>query len=793
MRLFPVTLLLFLVCSTCLSQNALTVKWQGKWIRDPQTHFFSDIRAYQENPAPLFNRKFRVDKPLRSAILYISAAGYYEARLNGIKIGNKVLEPSQTDYAHRIFYSSYDLTSLLNRKENSLDIVVGNGWYNPMPLRLFGRFNLQEALPVGEPGLMVQLELNWEDGSKQVIATDDNWKVKESVIRRNSIYLGEWIDLRKSEQPWKQAVYAQPPSGKLEAHRSPSVIVGDTIPPVAMHQTASGWLLDFGTNQTGVIQFKTSLPAGTKLTVQYGELLYPDGSLNKMTSVTGQIKAPGTGGPGAPDTAYQEDVFICSGGDDVFQPSFTYHGFRYAELKGYPGVPDTSAIRALVLHADVHQTGSFSCSDTRLNELFTICKRTFLSNLIGVQSDCPHREKLGYGGDIMATAESFIHLFDMKDFYAKTVLDYADAARPDGGLTETAPFVGIADEGYGGGSGPIEWGTAHPELIWQLYRYYGNKELLSEQYPNAKKWVEFLRKKASGHLIKNTIGDHESIAPKDLAVSATSFYYYNVMLVANFASVMGDKKEASIYNKLADSIKYQFIETFIQSDSGKVGIGTQATQAHALYFGLVPGHLQKAAFDYLIQDITKKNGGHLSTGIFGTKFLLEVLAQNGRADLAYDIITKEGFPGWMHMMDQGATSLWEHWEFSDNTFSHNHPMFGTVTEFFFRWLAGVRRVGMGEGKEERGGRGYPTGKPDYFILQPDTRRLNWVKATVGTQHGPLKTEWKKFANQLEVFVDIPPGTTVDLQLPVSEMHRSWKTTSLTAGQHRILHSLPPGW
>jgi alpha-L-rhamnosidase len=262
-----------------------------------------------------------------------------------------------------------------------------------------------------------------------------------------------------------------------------------------------------------------------------------------------------------------------------------------------------------------------------------------------------------------------------------------------------------------------------------------------------------------------------------------------VSLLAQLAFILGKQEEAMNYVGLAEQIKERFVETYISKDSGKVGIGTQATQAHALYFGLVPSQLKTAAFDYLVKDINEKHSGHLSTGIFGTKYLLEVLGENGRADLAYDIITKEGFPGWMHMLDNGATSLWEHWAYSDNTFSHNHPMFGTVTEFFFRWIAGIRRVEYG-GKEEGGKE--EGGREEGFIVQPDTRRLEWAKATVGTRNGKLSTEWKKFGNQLELIVEVPANTTVQLRLPVNEMHRSWKTAILKQGKHTILHTLPPG-
>ncbi len=777
-----ILLISFSKAAFCQDSPAEKVNWKAFWIRDPHAHFFTDERAYQVNPAPVFSRVVSPGKTVRAARLFISALGYFEATLNGVKIGNHVLNPSQTDYKHRIFYNSYDISPLLQQPQNLLEVMVGNGWYNPMPLRLFGRFNLQEVLPVGEPSLRAQIHLEYIDGSTEIIASDTTWKVRNGSVIRNSIYLGEWIDPALSHKAAdRTAVPATVPRGKMELHTSPPVIIGDTLAPVGMHRTSTGWVLDFGSNQTGVLQLVANIPAGDTIRVQYGELLYPDGRLNKMTSTTGQIKAPGRGGPGAPDTAYQEDRFIGTGKVEIYQPRFTYHGYRYAEILGLKNTPDTSSIRTLVFHADLSTAGEFECSDPRLNKLFEIAKRTFLSNLIGIQSDCPHREKLGYGGDIMATAESFIHLFDMEDFYVKTARDFADAARTDGGLTETAPFVGIADEGYGNGSGPIEWGTAHPELLWQLYQYYGNRKIVKEQYPVARNWVEFLRNKAAAGQLNTTIGDHETIAPKDIPLSVLSFYYYNVKLVAQLARVNGNKADAKNYQALADSLFRVFEKKFLLSDSGRVGIGTQSTQAHALYFNLVPEQLRQKAVDYLVKLIKERDNGHISTGIFGTKFLLEVLGSYGRADLGYDLLVKEGFPGWMHMLDNGATSLWEHWEFSDNTFSHNHPMFGTYVEFLFRWQAGIRKLSKTK-----------AAAADYLI-QPDTRRLNWVNSAVQTPNGRLAVKWVKRGNKIELTIDVPANTVVNLNLPSAKMHKGWETSRLGAGKHTVLKDLPAGW
>jgi alpha-L-rhamnosidase len=278
----------------------------------------------------------------------------------------------------------------------------------------------------------------------------------------------------------------------------------------------------------------------------------------------------------------------------------------------------------------------------------------------------------------------------MHGFYSKTVLDFDDAARPDWGLTETAPYVGIADAGLGNGSGPIDWGSVHPVLLYRLYQYYGDPRLVERQYPVAKKWVDYLRGKARDHIIDITLGDHESIDPKDIAVSGTSFYYYNIHLLSRLAKILGRQADQEQYDRLAEEVKQAFIARFLDPVSGKVGLGTASTQAHALYFGLVPEKSLPAVLGRLVSEVSETHKGHVSTGIFGTKYVPEVLSRYGYSELAYGLITRPGFPGWVHMLEKGATTLWEHWEYSDNTYSHNHPMFGVVSEWLFRHLAGIR-------------------------------------------------------------------------------------------------------
>ncbi len=744
--------------------------WKGVWIKDNKPLPGTDSMMYADIPAPVFRKEFPVHKKVKTATLYIGGLGYFEAYINGKRVSNNVLEPGQTDYSKRIFYSAYDVTALLTQNENCIGVMLGNGWYNPLPLRMWGRFDLRKALITGQPAFIAQLNIAFEDGDTEEVFSDRSWAVTESPVMRNSVYLGEYYDNRKSlpgwnkasfdALGWKAAAIAEAPSGRLQSQLQPPVVVKDTLAPVNIYKPGNEkYIVDFGRNFGGVIRMKVKTTEGKVIRVRYGELLYPDGSLNVMTSTAGQVKKPGMGGPGAPDTAYQQDIFITAGKDlEIFQPRFTYHGFRYAEISGYPSALGKADIEGLVMHADVPDAGSFTCSDTLINMIQQACRNTFLSNLFAVQSDCPHREKFGYGGDILATCEAFMNNFDMSRFYEKTVADFADAMRPDGGLTETAPFVGIADEGLGkNGAGPIEWGTVHPELLYRLYQYYGDKRLMQLQYPVAKKWLAFLSAHAREHIIDVTIGDHESIDDKDLGVSGTSFYYYNSYLLSKIADILGYREDAIKYRLLAENIKAAFNKKYVDNATGKIGLATQATQSHALYFKLLPATVTDKALKILEDQAKNRHNGHIATGMFGTKFVTEMLSVNGYAALAFEMVTRSGYPGWQYMLSRGATTIWEHWDFSDNTFSHNHPMFGVVSEWFFRHLAGIRPADEAIGFNK-------------IIIHPRLTKLSYAKAEYMSVLGKISSDWKIRNGKLYFDVMIPVNAEADLFIPARSIN-----------------------
>ena len=378
---------------------------------------------------------------------------------------------------------------------------------------------------------------------------------------------------------------------------------------------------------------------------------------------------------------------------------------------------------------------------------------TELSNLFSVESDCPHREKFGYGGDIIAAGDMAIFNFDMSRFYAKAVQDLADAARPNGGFTETAPFVGISDEGLGEGSGPVGWGTAHPFLLWRLYQHYGDKRLLEENYEPAKRWIALLRARAPDGILDNGISDHESLVPKPRALTGTGFYYLNAKLLANLGRALGKAADAAEADALAQTISAAFNRKFLARGTGRYDQATQACQAFALYLGLVPPEEQERALAVLVRDIEEAHAGHLTAGIFGTKFMLQALADSGRAEVAFRVANQSTFPGWGYMLEKGATTLWEHWEFSDNTFSHNHPMFGSVSEWFYRALAGINAAPDAVGF-------------DKIVIRPQpVGDLSWVKASYDSVRGKVVSEWRREASEFSLHVRIPVGTEATVVLP----------------------------
>jgi alpha-L-rhamnosidase len=398
------------------------------------------------------------------------------------------------------------------------------------------------------------------------------------------------------------------------------------------------------------------------------------------------------------------------------------------------------------MHSAVKPVGSFSCSNDLFNRIQAMCQCTFLSNLFGVQSDCPHRERFGYGGDLVTTSDAFILNYDMASFYAKAARDWHDSALPNGMLTDTAPSVGIQYCGVG-------WAMAHPHLQVQLYRYYADRRIVEEQYDTSTRWLELVRDQNKDHIVRRGLHDHEALEQEKSPAMITPLYCESARMLSRLARILAKEEEADQYARLAADIRNVYIENFLAVGTGVVASGIQSAQAFALFLDMLPADERPAALAHLVKDVTDKHNGHLTTGIFGTRYMLDVLSRQGCADVVNDTVNLRSFPGWGYMLERGATTLWEHWKFSDNTFSHNHPMFGSVSQWFYNWLGGIEpdvdAVGF-----------------DKFTFQPQfLDGLDWVRCTHRSIRGRITCDWTRRDDRVALDLHVPVSTSATLVLP----------------------------
>lgn len=739
--------------------------WDAQWISDGSNVPEKAEDFYKDDPAPLFGREFTIEKEVESAMLYISGLGYYEAYLNGMKISDYFLDTGWTAYDKQVLYNVHDISNLIENGNNKFGAIVGNGWYNLPPLKFWGRHIFRNALVSGRPILKAQLRIRYADGSTETISTDENWKVTQTPVLRNSIFLGEhydasredggWHGLKDETSEWGPAYIVSGPMGRMSVQASPSIRIYKEITPKSItKQPDEKYLFDMGENFAGIVRINVKGGTkGQKISLRYGEDISPDGTINVMTSVAGQIKGPGVGGPGAPDIAWQEDSYIVKGGEEPeeWNPRFTFHSFRYVEISGWPGIPDAENLTGLALAADLDRHGSFSCSNTMFNRLYEVIDRTFLSNVFSVQSDCPAREKLGYGGDIVATAESYLYNYNMHTFYKKAVQDFANDQRKSGGITETAPHVGISDRGPSLESGPLGWQLAYPYLIKQLYEFYGDTSLIKDHFENLERQIQFLSDKAQDGLYSIGLSDHESLDEKPVALTSSLFYYHHVKLFAEFAGILGKKEIQEEYITNQEEIKQKIIRKFIRED-GQVDNGTQTAQIFALWYQLIDDDDLKRRLVGKLEEALIKEEWHISTGIFGTKMLFDVLRDIKKEDWAYKVANQRTFPGWGYMLDRGATTLWETWVYSDNVFSHNHPMFGSVNEWFYRSVLGINSLSPG----------FKTIK----IKPGFSNGLTWASGHYQSAYGVIGSKWSIQNGNLKLDVEIPVNTTAEIWLPL---------------------------
>jgi len=697
---------------------------------------------------PCLRKAFTAAKPIGSATLYATALGLYELHLNGQRVGDHMLAPDWTDYNKRVRYQAYDVKSLLKTGPNALGALVANGWYAGH----IGNGGHQMWGTV--PALLAQLEITYTDGTKDCIVTDESWKEHPGPITASDFMLGESYDARLELAGWNQPGLddaAWSPVTVREENRfldwqvsQPVSVVGEIKPKTLSEPKPGQWTFDLGQNMVGVVRLNVNAPAGTRLTLRHAEMLNPDGTIY-VTNLRG-----------APSI----DHYTAKGGAATWQPTFTFHGFRYVELTGLTEKPTIDAVTGIVWSSATPRTGEFACSDPRINQLQSNIQWGQRGNYLSIPTDCPQRdERLGWMGDAEVFVRTATGIADVQAFFTKWLVDVDDAQTPDGAYTDVSPRAGS-------GAGTPAWADAGVICPWTIYQAYGDQRLLERHLPNMIKWVEWCRSHSTNLIRDNRrdrggdYGDWLSIGadtPKDLI--GTAYFAYSTHLVAKAAKVLGQEDIAAKYQKLFEDIKEAFNKKYVAAD-GRIHGNTQCCYAMALKFELLPDELRAKAAQYLEDDI-KAKGNHLSTGFVGVSYLLPVLTRAGKLDTAYSLLLQDTFPSWLFSVKHGATTIWERWDgwTPDKGFqnpgmnSFNHYSLGSCGEWLYDSAAGI---------------GWDPEKPAYkhIIIRPRPGGpITSAQRTYDSIQGRIATSWTLKDGALTLDVTIPTNTSATVYVP----------------------------
>lgn len=710
--------------------------WQATWISAPE-----DVNA-----GPLLRREFEIAGGVRSARAYVSGLGYSEIYINGERSGDSVLDPAQTDYQHRVFYSCHDITAIVRTGDNAVGVMLGNGWYNQD--RVWG------GLSYGRPCVLLMLRIEADDGTVQTIGSGPEWRCTTGPIVSDNVYAGEvydarleipgWAEAGLDDSAWVPAKASESPGGQMMAQPIQPIKRMGTLDPVNITSPEQRVLIyDMGQNFSGWARVQLDgLPRGTTVTVRYAERLDERGRL-----ATGSTGVQHTG-------VVQTDSYVCRGdGTEVYEPRFTYHGFRYAEVARYAGEATVDKVKGVVVHTAVDRTGSFECSDPMINKIHEAAVWTQLSNLHGTPTDCPHRERCGWLGDAHICAEMSIYNFDMARVWAKYAGDMETTAR-DGGPKMITPGKRTC------GEATPDWGTAVVQLPWYLYLYYGDTRTLEASYPMMQRWMEHLGQIADGAIVRAGLGDWcapdslEGYAPT--ALISTGYYYLDATIMASASRALGHSSDTSKYGALAASIREAFVAEFW--DGNRQTYGSQTGDAFALRLGLAPEGCEQAAADSLASDVTLKHRGHHSTGITGSRHLFWALARYGHGDVALEILRKKDYPSYGQLFEWGATTLWENWgekwiDAQEGERSLNHPMQGGLDAWFYSGLAGINPSPEGPGFRR-------------MVLHPQIiGDINYVRASYKSVAGEIVSEWQVKDGSLFWDIVVPANCEAEVYVP----------------------------
>jgi len=729
--------------------------WTAQWIGSPPTAADS-----LPSPSPLLRRAFRVADRVRSARLYVTSLGLYEVYLNGQRVGDELFTPGWTSYRRRLQYQTYDVTQLVRPGANVVGAMLGDGWYRGQ-LGFFGQRNLYGR----RLGLRAQLEIRYESGRTERIVSDTGWKTTTGPVLASDIYGGETYDARRELNGWASAPFddhawttvalVDPPPAALVASLSPPVRRVRELRPVSIRRAPSGEaLFDLGQNFTGWARLSVTGPAGTTVTMRFGEVLDRDGNL-----YTANLRA-----------AAQTDRYTLSGKSrEVYEPHFTFHGFRYVAVAGLPSQPDSTTITGIAVSSDLAQTGSFVTSDSLLNQLQRNIVWGQRSNFLDVPTDCPQRdERLGWTGDAQVFARTAAFNMDVNGFFAKWLGDVAADQDPSGSVPWVIPNpLGGDSVRFAGTAG---WSDVAVIIPWTMYLTYGDRRLLERQYPSMRAWVDYARRRAGQDLIWRPgwqFGDWLALHSDDPSypgattgtdLIATAFLAHSTDLVARTASVLGRADEAATYRARFQAIRDAFNREFVSS-TARVGENTQTAYALAIAFDLLPDSLVSTAADRLARDVASREH-HLTTGFLGTPYLLHVLDATGHLGDAFALLMQRTYPSWLYPITRGATTMWERWDGirPDSSFedpgmnSFNHYAFGAVGDWMYQNIGGI--------DIDPAAPGYRHSR----IAPRPGAGLTSASASLETAYGTLQSAWRLDGQRLTLDVAVPPNTTAEVTL-----------------------------
>ncbi len=718
--------------------------WKGSWV--------TDSRDVDLKPAPYFRKEFKPYKKIKKARAYVAVAGLYELFINGKKVGNHRLDPMYTRFDRRTLYVTYDITGLLNDKNNAIGILLGNGWYNHQSTAVW---YFHEAPWRARPKFCLDLRIEYDDGYVETISSDNTWKTSFSPVIFNSIYTAEHFDSRLEQlgwnmpmfddSEWKDANYTSAPSGKIVSQVLHPIRNVEKILPETMRKfSEKNYFFDLGRNIAGVSQLKVEGESGTIIKLIHGELLDEKGHVD-LSNIDVHYRPTDDSDP------FQTDIFILNGkGEESFMPKFNYKGFQYIEIKSdKPILLSKTSLVGYFMHSDLPQVGKIESSNSTLNKIWAAGNDTYLSNLFGYPTDCPQREKNGWTGDAHIALETGLYSFDGITIYEKWMADHRDEQQPNGVLPAIIPTDGW---GYHWANGP-DWTSTIALVPWNIYLFYGDTKILKDNYKNIKSYVDHIDAISPSGLTDWGLGDWvpvKSKAPKELTSSA--YYYTDALILSKIAGLLGLENDNRKYAQLAEKIKHAFNIKFLDENTGVYGSGMQTELSVPLFWGLVPNRLiEKVAANLAIK--VEEDSFHIDVGILGSKAILNALSENGYADAAYKVASQETFPSWGWWIVNGATTFYENWNIeAKRDLSLNHIMFGEINAWYYKALGGINP---------------DPEKPGFknVLLKPNfVDGLDSFLAEHSGPYGKIVSSWKKENNYVIYTVTIPPSSSATIWL-----------------------------